>query len=140
VHSFQATGTALTETRTQDTFQSLDLPIFSSRSQGISILTYVGEILSEFSGNQEPVRIFYTEINGNFTFDLRIFTLQAVFIKRIMFIIKGWVNSKNFKVKQDIRPECGFPNVRHSQTNGLKGLILPHNYRTSSVVKQYKNI
>jgi hypothetical protein len=28
-----------------------------------------------FSGKRETVRIFYIEINGNFTFDLQIFTL-----------------------------------------------------------------
>jgi hypothetical protein len=29
-----------------------------------------------FSGSQGPVRIFYIEINGNFIFDLLIFTEQ----------------------------------------------------------------
>jgi hypothetical protein len=32
---------------------------------------------------------FYTEINGNFIFDLRIFTLRTVFIERITFVNLG---------------------------------------------------
>jgi hypothetical protein len=54
-----------------------------------SILTYVGKILDDFSGIREPVRMFYTKINGNFIFDLRIFTLQTVFIERITFVNRG---------------------------------------------------
>jgi hypothetical protein len=46
-------------------------------------------MLGDFSGNWEPVRIFYIEINGNFFFDLRIFTLWTVFIEQIMFINGG---------------------------------------------------
>jgi hypothetical protein len=40
----------------------------------------MGKMLGNFSGSQEPVRIFYVEINGNFIFDLQIFTLQMVLI------------------------------------------------------------
>jgi hypothetical protein len=46
----------------------------------------VGEILSDFSGNREPVTIFYIKINENFIFDLRIFTSRTVFIERITFV------------------------------------------------------
>jgi hypothetical protein len=49
----------------------------------------VGKIMGDFSGSQELVRIFYIEINGNLIFDLQIFTLQTVFIERIMFINRG---------------------------------------------------
>jgi hypothetical protein len=40
-------------------------------------------MLGGFSGSREPVRFFNIEINGNFIFDLRIFTLRTVFIERI---------------------------------------------------------
>jgi hypothetical protein len=42
----------------------------------------VGKILG-FSGSRESIRIIYIEINGNFIFDLRIFTLRTIFIERI---------------------------------------------------------
>jgi hypothetical protein len=46
----------------------------------------VGKILGYFSGSREPVRIFYIEINGNFIFDLQIFTLRTVFIEQITLV------------------------------------------------------
>jgi hypothetical protein len=48
-----------------------------------SILTYAGKVLSGVFGNRERVRILYVEINENFNFDLRIFTLRIVLIKLI---------------------------------------------------------
>jgi hypothetical protein len=38
-------------------------------------------------GNQSE--FFYIEINENFIFDLRIFTLRTVFIERITFVNQG---------------------------------------------------
>jgi hypothetical protein len=49
----------------------------------------VGKILGDFSGSQEPVTIVYTDINGNFIFDLQMFTLQEVFTKQTVFINQG---------------------------------------------------
>jgi hypothetical protein len=49
----------------------------------------VGTILGDFSGSREPVSIFYIEINGDFIFDFRIFTLWTVFIERITIVNRG---------------------------------------------------
>jgi hypothetical protein len=46
-------------------------------------------MLGDFSGSQELVRIFYNEIKGSLILNLRIFTLQTVFIKRITFVNWG---------------------------------------------------
>jgi hypothetical protein len=45
------------------------------------VLTNVGKILVDFSGSRDSVRMCCIEINGNFIFDLWIFTLRTVFIK-----------------------------------------------------------
>jgi hypothetical protein len=54
-----------------------------------SILTYVRKILGDFSGSRESVRIIYININGNFIFDLWIFTLRTVSIERTAFVNRG---------------------------------------------------
>jgi hypothetical protein len=45
--------------------------------------------MGDCSGSREPVRTLYIEINGNFVFDLQIFTLRTVFIERITFVSRG---------------------------------------------------
>jgi hypothetical protein len=42
--------------------------------------------MCENTGSQEPVRIFYIEINGNFILDLRTFDLRTVLFERITFV------------------------------------------------------
>jgi hypothetical protein len=42
-----------------------------------------------FLGVRNQSEFFYIEINGNFIFDLRIFTLRTVFIERIMLVNRG---------------------------------------------------
>lgn len=46
-------------------------------------------IMCDFSGSLEAVRIFYIELNGNFIFALWIFILWRVVTEQIMFINQG---------------------------------------------------
>jgi hypothetical protein len=49
----------------------------------------MGKILGDFSGSREPAKFFYIGTDGNFIFDLRIFTLSTIFIEQITFVNRG---------------------------------------------------